>query len=367
MPRPTTAATANGRTQRGRCARSGGRSVSLTLSTTRGSGTGVLPRVTGASLSALAAAVAMLGSDDSFSSAATAGAASVEAVGAAGASAGGLGSTGAMPSNVCFSGWSVRGGDELGAGTVAAAGGGADGATGGELADAVGGSERCGITGAMPSKVCLRSGLVMSGVAVASGLLTTGVVVACDGVGTEARASGGAEEAGRGAALGDEAGRGGADERAAGNGVATLAAEAGIDERGAGAGVALSCGTRAGAGISSAPHSESMSSVGGAIDGRAGLPLTRSLSDLLSVIALPVAFSRPAGQIKPVAAKRDALTVQSGGFRRRRRVLSCGVWVVRSEQEATSLGRPAPNPQLQPHNPARSALSLRAWRRRGAA
>jgi hypothetical protein len=133
--------------------------------------------------------------------------------------------------------------------------------------------------------------------------------VACDGVGTDARATGGADEAGRGAVLGDEAGRGGAEERTGGNGVAELVAEAAPDARGAGAGVeargagngvavVLSCGTPPGAGISSAPHSESMSSVGGAIDGRGGLPVTRPLSDLLSVIALPVAFSRPGGQIK---------------------------------------------------------------------
>jgi hypothetical protein len=66
--------------------------------------------------------------------------------------------------------------------------------------------------------------------------------------------------------------------------------------RGAGAGVdgTASLGNGAAAGISSAPHSESISSVGGAMDGIGGLPLTRSLSDRLSVIALTSPFHGPA-------------------------------------------------------------------------
>lgn len=261
-------------------------------------------RVTGASLAALASGVAMLDSDASCSSAATGGVPSFDGVAAAGI-AGGSGSTGAMPSNVCLNGLSARAPDELVAVGVAAAGaGGAEGAAGGELTETAGGSERGGMTGAMPSKVCLRIGLT-SGVAVASGLPTTGVAVACEGAGTDARV-GGADETGRGGAvLGDEAGRGGAEERAGGNGVAELAAEAGRGARGAGVAVALSCGTPAGAGISSAPHSESMSSVGGAIDGRGGRPLTRSLSDLLSLIALQSPFHGPADKSSVFETMRD--------------------------------------------------------------
>jgi hypothetical protein len=84
-----------------------------------------------------------------------------------------------MPSKVCLrNGLSTRG-----AGVAAKAGADeGDGvATGGDEGAAAGGSERGANTGAIPSKVCLRSGLPMSGVAVASGLLTTGVAVADDG------------------------------------------------------------------------------------------------------------------------------------------------------------------------------------------
>jgi hypothetical protein len=178
------------------------------------------------------------------------------------------------------------------------------------------------MTGAMPNSVCFRSGFAAAtnGVAVGGverGALINGVAKADGGVdaGTSGVAS--AEGRSRAATSGvavaegrdevgrDDAGRGAEEGR--GRGVAIRAA--GLEEgRGAGAGVddarggvdgVATCGTRAGPGISSAPHSESISSVGGAMDGRGGLPLTRSLSDRLSVIALYVAFSRPGAQIKP--------------------------------------------------------------------
>ena len=92
-----------------------------------------------------------------------------------------------------------------------------------------------------------------------------------------------------------EAGEAGVEARGAGSGVEERGAGAGVEARGAGVDVdvgvdALTCGTRAGGGISSAPHSASISSVGGAMDGIGGLALTRSLSDRLSVIALQSAF-----------------------------------------------------------------------------
>lgn len=226
-----------------------------------------------------------------------------------------------MPSSVCF-----RSGFALAAGTtsgVAAGGGGGSGAGGGS--DALGvvateGSERGEMTGAMPSKVCERRGFAAatSGVAVGGverGTLIKGVVVADGGVdaGTSgvAMADGRVEGAARGVSVADgrdDEGRGAEEARGTGVGMAA----AGLDEgRAAGAGAdadargaedgeaaLLSCGTRAGAGMSSAPHSESISSVGGAMDGIGARPLTRSLSDRLSVIALQVAFSWPGEQIK---------------------------------------------------------------------
>lgn len=150
----------------------------------------------------------------------------------------------------------------------AAAAGGCDGAVGGAEA-AAGDSERGGMTGAMPSSVCLRSGLLAAGGADAA-------AVGADegrGAGTEDARGAGTEDA-CGAGTEDE-GRGGEDEARCGAGVVVAGG-------GAGSGAVI-CGTRAGAGMSSAPHSESMSSVGGAIDGIGGRPLTRSLG--LSVIA----------------------------------------------------------------------------------
>jgi hypothetical protein len=156
----------------------------------------------------------------------------------------------------------------------------------------------------MPSSVCLRSELVAAGVVSAIPAAGAGA-----GRGVDRRATGGAEDAGRGAA-GTGVGR-----RGAGSGVDRLvAAGAGVEERAAAArsgvavaaAVALDCGRRAGAGISSsAPHSESMSSVGGAMEGRGGLALTRSLSDRLSVIALPSPFHGLAR--KSSAQRRQAL------------------------------------------------------------
>jgi hypothetical protein len=205
----------------------------------------------------------------------------------------------------------------------------------------------------MPSSVCLRRGLVVAGVA--NALAGDGA-----GAGLDVRATGGADETGRGAA-GTGVGRRGAGSgvarrgavgsgvaaRGAGSGVARGDAGSGVAARGgAGSGVARdgvgagglatgdadvrgaaslgariadawtlesSCGRRAGAGrSSSAPHSESMSSVGGAMEGRGALALTRSLSDRLSVIALHPAFhglarksstqQRYAGQTCKIAA-----------------------------------------------------------------
>jgi hypothetical protein len=123
-----------------------------------------------------------------------------------------------------------------------------------------------------------------SGVAIAEGTV--------DGDSNGVEATEGGEEAGRGAddgrgaaafAVGIDDGRGaGVEARVAGAG------------SGAGSGgdgdAAATVGRGAGPGIGSAPHSASMSSVGGAIDGNGGLPLTRSLSDRLSVIALSSTF-----------------------------------------------------------------------------
>lgn len=136
----------------------------------------------------------------------------------------------------------------------------------------------------------LERGTLINGVAVADWGVdagTSGVLMADGRV--EGAASGVSVAEGR-----DDVGRGADDARGTGVG---MAAE-GLDEgRGAGAGAddarggedgvaALGCGTPAGAGSSSAPHSESISSVGGAMEGMGGRPLTRSLSDRLSVIAL---------------------------------------------------------------------------------
>jgi hypothetical protein len=149
----------------------------------------------------------------------------------------------------------------------------------------------------MPNSVCLRKGLLAptSGVAAAEGGVDAGTsgVDSADGR-VDAGASGvdtadGREDGG----LGGEAETG---EEARGAGVE--ARGAGVEARGAGVealGVAVAVETLIGAagggtGNSSAPHSESISSVGGAMDGMGGLALTRSLSDRLSVIALQSAF-----------------------------------------------------------------------------
>jgi hypothetical protein len=191
---------------------------------------------------------------------------------------------------------------------------------------AAGGSEARGaMLGAMPSSVCERRGLLglMSGVAVADVTGAARGVVVADG-GVEAGTSGVAMADGRvdagtsgvdtaegrdaSGAEGDEATKGADDGRgigvgrraaglADGRGGGVEALGAGTEARGAGVdddvAVAASLGSGAGAGISSAPHSASMSSVGGAMDGTTGLVLTRSLSDRLSVIALHSAFHGP--------------------------------------------------------------------------
>jgi hypothetical protein len=197
----------------------------------------------------------------------------------------------------------------------------------------------------MPSSVCLRSGLVpTNGVALADGGVdaaisgfdgaTRGVEIA-DGRGDGPAATG--DEDGRGAGADEARGAEGAEEARGGAGVEEARGGAGVEEaRGAGAAeargacvdeaaaeagaaaVAPTCGSLAGAGISSAPHSESMSSVGGAIEGMGGLPLTRSLSDRFSVIALTCAFSWPAAQIKRRSHTSVNGRSQGGPFRQRR-------------------------------------------------
>ena len=171
----------------------------------------------------------------------------------------------------------------------------------------------------------MRSGLLLptSGVAVAEGgveAAISGLVGATNGVASaDGRLAGAADgEDGRGAGIDEARGGTGVDEARGGAGVDEARDGAGDEGRdgagdeacaagaaeGCGAGVdglcavAATCGSLAGAGISSPPHSESISSVGGAIEGIGGLPLTRSLSDRLSVIALTLAFSRLAAQIK---------------------------------------------------------------------
>jgi hypothetical protein len=179
------------------------------------------------------------------------------------------------------------------------------------------------MTGAMPSSVCERRAFVglMSGVAVADvAASTAGGADAASGdddgrgIGVGRRAPGLAD--GRGAGVealgagtealgagtealgaGTEALGAGTEALGAGTealGAGTEALGAGTEALGAGvegeAVVAASVGSGAGAGSSSAPHSASISSVGGATDGTGVLALTRSLSDRLSVIALPSAF-----------------------------------------------------------------------------
>ncbi len=139
----------------------------------------------------------------------------------------------------------------------------------------------------------------MSGVAVAEVVGTAIGVATADG-GVEAGTSGVAMADGRvdgltnGVAVAE-----GREGRGIGVGMCAAGLEdgrgAGVDGEGEGEGVAAaSLGSGAGAGSSSAPHSESISSVGGAMDGIGGLALTRSLSDRLSVIALTSAFHGPA-------------------------------------------------------------------------
>lgn len=199
-----------------------------------------------------------------------------------------------MPSSVCLRrGFTVAtslAGSACTAGG-SGAGGGALGAAAGVLgAVAAGGSER-GMTGAMPSKVCLRSGLVAAAIGAADG-----------------RGAGVDEARGTAAAAGTEARGAGVDDALG----VDAAAAAGTEARGSGAGAGvdgLNCGTFAATGMSSAPHSESISSVGGAMDGRGGLALTRSLSDRLSFIALSSAFHGPTHK-SSARARRPAKTPQ---------------------------------------------------------
>jgi hypothetical protein len=183
--------------------------------------------------------------------------------------------SGAIPSKVC-----LRSGlPAAGASLVAGCGGAELTALGRGASDdclaATGGSERCGMSGAMPSRVCLRRGLLAA-------------------ANSDAGCAAGP---GSGAGTGGGSGAGGkaADVSGAIDGAAVTAA-GGAD----GTGAATISGTAA----SSAPHSASMSSVGGAIEGRGGRALGWVLSDRLSFIVVRPqrhhqAFSRPAAQIKP--------------------------------------------------------------------
>jgi hypothetical protein len=184
----------------------------------------------------------------------------------------------------------------------------------------------------MPSSVCLRNGFgadddgrgAVEGRGGEEGLAAAG---------TEARASG----TGVALAAGTEA-------RGGGTGVALAAlepAEAGpaagdlTEAELAGAGFAMR-GTGGAAGMSSAPHSESMSSVGGAIDGIGGRPLTRSLG--LSVIALKH------GAFHGLAHKSSAVTTNAG----KDRLMAAG------RTDLSGHGR-------------RALSSRRGWRRTGVA
>ena len=127
----------------------------------------------------------------------------------------------------------------------------------------------------------------------------------------------------------EDGGRGANDGRGAGVAVAGLddgrgagvearGAGAELEARGAGAGVdgdAATWGSGAGPGIASPPHSASMSSVGGAIDGIGGRPLTRSLSDRLSVIALSGRLFTAGCTNQELVRKGPALRVLNGRFR----------------------------------------------------
>ncbi|HEX2877526.1 MAG TPA: hypothetical protein VHP33_40035 [Polyangiaceae bacterium] len=144
----------------------------------------------------------------------------------------------------------------------------------------------------MPSNVCLRSGLLAAALGAAAGAGDDGAAAAAGAA--EGRGAGVDEARGTATAGTDARGAGVDEARGAAAAAGTEARGTGVGA-GAGAGVdGLSFGTFAAAGISSAPHSESISSVGGAMDGRGGLALTRSLSDRLSFIALSSAFHGPA-------------------------------------------------------------------------
>jgi hypothetical protein len=129
------------------------------------------------------------------------------------------------------------------------------------------------MTGAIPSKVCLRSGLSL-------------------------RAGDGDDEV---------AGRGGNVDVVA----AVAAGRGGTLGAGCGGALTASCGTLGAAGISSSPHSESISSVGGAIEGRGGLALTRSLKDRLSFIASRPAFHGRRNDARLGALKRRIPTLSA--------------------------------------------------------
>ena len=203
-----------------------------------------------------------------------------------------------MPIRVCLrSELSAEGGLEAGCDARGGSDGVALGRGGSERGAVAAVASERGVTGAIPSRVLERSGLAAD--------------LAAAGAGEEGRTAGGSGAAGYdgGAAAGgfDRVG-------------ASVAEGAGAPAR----------GTRAGAGISSAPHSESMSSVGGAMEGRGG----RELSDRLSVIALfrliggsqptnwalSKAFSCPAAQIKLrciFASKNGIAATHDGALRKR--------------------------------------------------
>lgn len=172
---------------------------------------------------------------------------------------------GAMPSSVCLrkgfvasDGCSAAGSGRAGSALVVVGGGSERDAS--DASDA-GGCEAPVATGAMPSSVCLRRGLLVA---------CNGSVRAGDGalVGTDG------DEEGRGAGAGEDGrARGGSG----GGGYDPVAATAGVsgsrDGEGAATVAALASGDGAALALSSAPQSASISSVGGAMEGRGGRAL----------------------------------------------------------------------------------------------
>lgn len=140
---------------------------------------------------------------------------------------------------------------------------------------------------------------------------------------------------GRGIGVGIRGGAGAGDDGALGAALGDATAATGGELFGAGAGVdgALTAmfGTGAGAGISSPPHSASISSVGGALDGTIGRMLARSLSDRFSVIALCRPFHDRAHKSRAPngLGRKDSISRSVGGAFHRRCMLSRGGAAIR--------------------------------------